>query len=244
LPPAHEQGLRTYVASVSATDIQRRRVTAAALAGPSGVIVPPQPPPENPQPALSPGVPSAVEISLGHSVSVIPTVIRDPATVRTEMLISRLETVEAALQKLETVEAALQKIAPFLTALEAAYGEHGQLGHNYPPERIELLPLDTIDIQTGSEVAKLVRAELNAENPRPDVLRVGGLVLNQLAARSLACLSWIRTKGLDFVDAAVKSAGTETGKRLVQAAVASAILNQLHIDLAAIATELLHLVTH
>ena len=98
------------------------------------------------------------------------------------------------LSRLETVEAAFQKIAPFLAALETAHGEHGQFGHNYPPERIEMLPLDTIEIQMGTEVAKLARAELNTENPRPDVLRVCGLVLKQVAARSLACLHGLKRR--------------------------------------------------
>jgi hypothetical protein len=238
LPPAYEQGRQAYVAALSANDIQRRRVTAAALAGASSVIVPPQQPPQNPQPVLSSGVVVPVGISLGGlgqtvTVDPVPTPIHDWPPVRAEML-----------SRLETVEAGFRKIAPFLAALETAYGERGKLGDNYPPERIEMLPLDTIEIQMGTEVAKLARAELNTENPRRDVLRVSGLVLNQIAARTSACLSWIAAKGNDFVDACVKSAGDQTGKLLVTAVVANQVLQQLHIDLTAIVTEILHLVTH
>src|SRR5262249_14269342 len=105
-------------------------------------------------------------------------------------------------------------------------------------------PLDTIEVQVGTEAAKLARAELNTDNPRSDVLRVCSLVLNQLAARSHACLSWIGTKGNDFVDACVKSVGAQTGKLLVTAVIAQQLLQQLHIDLTEIVTRILHLFTH
>jgi hypothetical protein len=206
---AYEQDRQAYAASLTANDIQRRRSTAATLAGTSNLnvnlIVTPQQP------------------------------IPDWSAVRAEML-----------GRLERIEASFQNIAPFLAALEAAYGERGQLGDNYPPERIEMLPLDTIEVQMGTEVAKLVRTELNMENLRGDVLRVSGLVLNQLAARTSACLSWIAAKGDKFVDAAVTSAGTETGKRLVQGVgvvAVTAILRELHVDLTAIVNQILHLVT-
>jgi hypothetical protein len=247
--PAHEQARRAYAAALSANDLQRRRIYAASLTGASSIIVPPQRPPENPQPVLSAGVPSTVvtnisarrpaEVSFGddQNVTVIPTVVRATSPNWPE---ERAEII----RRLEAAEATFQKIAPFLAALEAAYGERGQLGHNNPPERVEMLPLETIELQTGSEAAKLARAEISSDNPRLDVLRVCGLVLNQVAARAHACLSWIGAKGDEFVDACVKSAGDQTGKLLVTAVAASQLLQQLHIDLTAIVTQILHILMH
>ena len=77
LPPAHEQGRRAYADTLSANDMQRRRIAAAALAGARSTFVPPQPPPENRQPVLSSGVVTAVGISIGQNQtgSVVPTPI-------------------------------------------------------------------------------------------------------------------------------------------------------------------------
>jgi hypothetical protein len=57
LPPVHEQGRRAYDAAVDAMHLQRRRIYGGMLRGGSGnsVIVPPEQPPDNPQPVLSSG---------------------------------------------------------------------------------------------------------------------------------------------------------------------------------------------
>ena len=146
--------------------------------------------------------------------------------------------------RLDAIEVGFPKIRPFLEVVEAAYRERGQIGHNNPPEPLDILLLDAAELEMGISAASLARAELNAEHPRLDVIRLCGLVLNQMAARVFACLQWIGAKGDVFVDAFLKSAGAEAGKRVVQgtgaAVVLTVVMTQLHVDLTDVATKIQH----
>jgi hypothetical protein len=151
---------------------------------------------------------------------------------------------------LDAIEEGFQKIRPFLETVEAGYRERtAQIGHNNPPEPIEILPLNTAELEMGAAAANLARAELNAEHPRFDVIRLCGLVLNDMAARVFACLQWIGAKGEPYLDAFLKSAAAEAGKRVVQGvtvvgtgAALMAIITQSHVNLTHAATTLRHIV--
>ena len=103
------------------------------------VIVPPQQPPENLQPVLSSGV-GPIDISLSHTVSVVP----DWRAVRAEMI-----------PRLDAIEAGLRELAPVIERFEVAYREHARIGHNNPPEDIDILPIDLAELELGIAAANL-----------------------------------------------------------------------------------------
>jgi hypothetical protein len=146
--------------------------------------------------------------------------------------------------RFDAIEAEFQQIRPFLETVAAANRERSQIGHNNPPEPIDILLLDAAELDMSIAAVNLARAELNSEHPRFDVMRLCGLVLNEMTTRVFAFAQWIREKGEVFLDAFLKSAGTEAGKRVVQgvatAAVLSAVTTQLHADLNGVVTELRH----
>jgi len=151
------------------------------------VIVPPQQPPENPQPVLSPGL-GPTDISLVHTVSVVP----DWPAVRAEMI-----------PRLDAIEAGLRELAPVIQRFEVAYREHARIGHNNPPEDIDVLPIDLAELELGIAAANLARTEINSEQPRSDVMRVCGLVLHRTGWLIAACVKWLGGKADKFVDALI-----------------------------------------
>lgn len=79
--------------------------------------------------------------------------------------------------RLDAIEAGLRELAPVIERFEAAYREHARIGHNNPPEDIDILPIELAELELGIVAANLARTELNAEQPRSDVMRFCGLVL-------------------------------------------------------------------
>jgi hypothetical protein len=55
--------------------------------------------------------------------------------------------------RLDAIEAGFQKIRPFLEAVDAAYREYGQIGHNNPPEPIDIPLLDAAELEMGISAA-------------------------------------------------------------------------------------------
>jgi hypothetical protein len=163
------------------------------------VIVPPQRPPENPPPALSSGV-GPVEISLGHTVSVVT----DWPALRAEMI-----------PRLDSIEARLRELAPVIERFEVAYREHARIGHNNPPEDIDILPIGLAELELGIVAANLARTEINLEHPRSDVMRFCGLVLRWTGGLLAAWVKWIGAKGDAYVDGVLKALGPLTAIALV-----------------------------
>jgi hypothetical protein len=114
------------------------------------------------------------------------------------------------IRRLDAIEAGLQELAPVIERFEAAYREHARIGHNNPPEEIELLPIGLADLELGIVAANLARTELNAEQPRSDVMRFCGLVLRWTGSLLAACAKWLGTKGDKFVDELIKPAAVAT----------------------------------
>jgi hypothetical protein len=232
LPPfVQNDDSAAIVANVMA---HRRRAYAAALAysgsGPLTPIVLEQP--DHPRSFLWPGVQGEAALPGGGALTADATVVPDWTAVRADMI-----------ARLDAIEAGFQKIRPLLEAVDAAYRERGQIGHNNPPEPIDILLLDAAELEMGIAAANLARAELNSEHPRSDVMRLCGLVLNHVATGLWACVQWIAAKADDSIDAFVKAASAEAGKRVVQGLVLAEILKdmtQLHVDLTGFVTEIGH----
>jgi hypothetical protein len=148
------------------------------------------------------------------------------------------------IRRLDAVEAGLQEVIPTLEAIKAALRERPQIGHNNPPESTDLLPLDTSDVQLTTSAVSVARVEIGTEHPRPDVLRLSGLALQQVAFR---LGQWLAIKSDGFAGAFAKSAGTEAGKRFVQGGALVAFYPALHkliVDLGAVATQILQTFGH
>jgi hypothetical protein len=135
--------------------------------------------------------------------------------------------------RLDAIEAGFQKIRPFLEFVEAAYRESGgQIGHDKPPEPIDILPINAEELEIGANASELARSELKAEHPRFDVIRL-----------CVRVLKLIRTKVNIFLDEFLK----ESGKRTVQVVAATALFQELDVNLHDVVTkihrvfELLHL---
>ena len=86
---------------------------------------------------------------------------------------------------------------------EVAYREHARIGHNNPPEDIDVLPIDLAELELGIAAANLARTEINSEQPRSDVMRVCGLVLHRTGWLIAACVKWLGGKADKFVDALI-----------------------------------------
>ena len=82
----------------------------------------------------------------------------------------------------------------------------------------------------------MARKEINAEQPRSDVMRFCGLVLRRTGALLAACVKWIGSKGDVYIEEFLK----ESGKRTVQVVAATAVLEQLHVDLHDVVTKIAH----
>jgi hypothetical protein len=131
-----------------------------------------------------PGLKGGVALRGEGSFTVAETVLSPWAAVRVEMA-----------AKLDAIGAGLQRIAPVIEAFETAYREHARIGHNNPPEEIDILPIGLAELELGIVAANLARTEINAERPRSDVIRLCGLVLNWTAGLVSACVKWIAAKG-------------------------------------------------
>jgi hypothetical protein len=105
--------------------------------------------------------------------------------------------------RLDAIEAGLRAIAPIIESFEAAYRERARIGDNHPPEDIDILPIDLAELELGIVATNLARTEINAEQPRSDVMRLCGLVLRRTEWLLVACARWLGTKGDKFVDALI-----------------------------------------
>ena len=92
--------------------------------------------------------------------------------------------------RLDVIEAGLQAVAPVIQHFETAYRESARIGHNNPPEDIDLLPIGLAELQLGILAANLARSEINSDHPRFDVLRLCGLVLRSTGGLIFACIKW------------------------------------------------------
>src|ERR1700746_1515989 len=76
------------------------------------------------------------------------------------------------IRRLDAIEAGFQKIRPFLEFIETAYGESGsQIGHNKPPAPIDILPINTEDLEIGT-IAQIWR-EWNSKQSAPGLMLSG-----------------------------------------------------------------------
>lgn len=212
-------------ANMTAIHAQWRRAYGGALASGSNVIVPPQEQPDQPAPFLSAAVQgvSAAMVSGTATLTLFP----DWSPV---------------LNRLDAIESALKNIAPFVDAVAAAYREHSRMGHNNPPEEMELLPLDVAGVQLGLAATNLARTEIKRDRPRFDVIRLCGLVLGETAKRLLTFLHWVEGKADAFAEAFVKSAGEQAGRSVIKWVIggvaAVEVMQALHVDLNAAGEEL------
>jgi hypothetical protein len=115
---------------------------------------------------------------------------------------------------LDAIEAGLRELAPVIERFEIAYREHARIGHNNPPEDIDILPIGLAELELGIVAANLARTELNAEQPRSDVMRICGLVLRWTGSLLAACAKWLGAKGDKFVDELIKPAAIATAAGL------------------------------
>jgi len=125
--------------------------------------------------------------------------------------------------RLDSIETAFRQIRPILEFAEASYRE--SRGHNNPPDPIDILPINTEDLEIGTIATDLARTELNAEHPRFDVIR--------LCTRFF---KWMEEKVTLFLDEFLK----ESGKRTMQVVAATALFQQLHVDLHDVVTKVVH----
>jgi hypothetical protein len=171
-----------------------------------------------------PGLEGGVALRGEGRFTVAETVLSPWAAVRVEMA-----------AKLDAIEAGLQRIAPVIEAFETAYRKHARIGHNNPPEEIDILPIGLAELELGIVAANLARTEINAERPRSDVIRLCGLVLNWTTGLVSACVKWIAAKGDVYVDSFLKALGPLTATALV------AELCGLHVDLTDVVTTIRHI---
>lgn len=152
---------------------------------------------------------AGVVLSAAGTLTAGASVLPDWTALRAE-IIARLDASDAGFQKL----------------LEAYCERAGKIGHNNPPEPIDPLPLDRAELELGVTAANLARVEVNAEQPRSEVMR--------LCVRSLTCIA-------GYCDLYLKSAADEAGKRTVQGMMLVGIITQLHLDLADAVTKIYHI---
>lgn len=188
-------------AAMAAIFARRRRWRASRAVLDSGVIGPP---------IAASIAGSSAGIALGAPGTLIAdaSVLPDWTALRAE-IIPRLDALDAGFHKL----------------LEAYREQAGQIGHNNPPELINLLPLDRAELEMGVAAANLTRIEINAEQPRSEVMG--------LCVQALTCIA-------GYCDTYLKSAADEAGKRTVQGVALISIITQLHAGLADVVTKICH----
>jgi len=144
------------------------------------------------------------------------------------------------IRRLDAIEGTLQRLAPLVEAVAWSRSERAQIGHNHPPEHIDVPPLSSVDVEMGTAAVNLVRIELNSEQPRSDILKVCGLVLRSISARVQAFVAWTAVKGDVFLDAALKEFGKRAVQGVISIVVLQEILQNLHLDLAAAINTIFH----
>jgi hypothetical protein len=143
----------------------------------------------------------------------------------------------AMLERLGAIEAALEQIAPIVERLEVGPPAAPGIGHNQSPEP---LPIETEQIRIGISAANVLRTVLSEDRPRPEAIRLCGLVLRQVGRGIGALMKWVAAKGDALVDAAVKSAGELAGKTIIRAAALGIVLSQLNVDIVDIVVRVGH----
>jgi hypothetical protein len=120
--------------------------------------------------------------------------------------------------RLDAIEEGLRAIAPVIEAFDTLYRTSARIGHNNPPEEIDLLPIGSAELELGIIAANVAAFRLLAVRlgyeiltfimraallwPRP--LRwVGGLLS--------ASINWIAAKGDVFIDSTLKAMGKTIG---------------------------------
>jgi hypothetical protein len=141
--------------------------------------------------------------------------------------------------RLDAIEAGLRAVAPVIQSFETAYREHARIGHNNPPEDIDILPIGLAELELGIVAANLARTEVNAEHPRSDVLRFCGLVLRWTGGLLAASIKWMGSKGEVFLDSYLTALGKAAGP--VTAVELAAKLSGINIDLADVVSKIEHI---
>jgi len=141
--------------------------------------------------------------------------------------------------RLDAIAEGLREIAPVIEAFEASYRARAQIGHNNPPEDIDLLPIGLAELELGIIAANVARSEVDLDHPRFDVLRLCGRVLRWVGGLLWACIKWIGEKGNVFVDSMLKPMGKTVGYTAAPLLVAK--LSGINVDLNAVVDKLQHL---
>jgi hypothetical protein len=196
LPPFVQNDDSANMIAIRAAQRRRGRAYGAVLAG-GNLIIPPQEPSYHPAPFVQASLQGAG--GLGADASVL-----SPWAALGAELIPRFDAIEAS----------LRAIAPVIEGFEAAYREHARIGHNNPPEDIDILPIGLAELELGIVAANLARTEIGAEQPRSDVMRFCGLVLRWTGGLLAACVKWIGAKGDVYVDGFLKALGPLTAAAL------------------------------
>jgi hypothetical protein len=184
-----------------------RSDTALALAAATAAAITKQEQPDHPRSHISPGVqdqpaaPSAVQLqgrvtimaraSAGMTIADAVST-SDPQALHAEML-RRIKSLELELQKLSSHSVGI--------------------GHNHPPEPIDPVPFGDDD-RRAVDTAILV---LSAQPPKPETPPVeAGEAAAKLMTIGERLKAYAIKQGDVFVSEAVKSAGAELGKRIIQ----------------------------
>ena len=141
--------------------------------------------------------------------------------------------------RLDFIEAGLQAVAPVIQHFETACRESARIGHNNPPEDIDLLPIGLAELELGILAANLARSEINSDHPRFDVLRLCGLVLRSTGGLIFACIKWIGEKGNVFVDSFLKAFAKTMAP--ATATVLAAKLAGINFDITEVVNKIQHL---
>jgi hypothetical protein len=230
LPPFVQNDDSANMIAVHAA--QRRRAYAAALESTSRPLMPivledgftPIVLEDGSTPiVVEPGSQGASAMAAAGGFAADPTVLSPWVAVRPEMF-----------RRLDAIEAGLRELAPVIERFETAYREHARIGHNNPPEDIDILPIDLAELELGIVAANLARTELNAEQPRSDVMRFCGLVLRRTTWFLGGCLKWIAEKGDVYVDGFLKALGPLTATALV------AKMALINTDIAEVVSKIRH----
>jgi hypothetical protein len=113
--------------------------------------------------------------------------------------------------RLDAIEEGLRAIAPVIEAFDTLYRTSARIGHNNPPEEIDLLPIGSAELELGIIAANVARTEVNLDHPRFDVLRFCGRVLRWVGGLLSASINWIAAKGDVFIDSTLKAMGKTIG---------------------------------
>jgi hypothetical protein len=107
------------------------------------------------------------------------------------------------LRRIEALEETLGQLAP----------HHPGIGHNHPPETIEPVPFEDADLQAIRNAVATLKEQPAEPATAITAYRAGA----QLKAIGERLRDYVIRQGHTFIDEAVKAAGQEFGKRVVQA---------------------------